>query len=212
LISRDKNGQVSINTSAPVASIRYTLDGTEPTIKSPAYTKSFLLTNGGIIKARGFETGNKTGEISTKEFNLSKLDWRIIHTSPQSVNDPSKAIDEDVNTFWDALQKDSTQADKYPQDISIDMGTVQNIKAFTYLPRQDKKTEGIADKYAFYVSTDGTNWEQVATGEFSNIKSNPVEQIIQPVHTISARYFKFAILHVVSGKGVAVAELGVKVN
>ncbi len=92
------------------------------------------------------------------------------------------------------------------------MGAVQNIKAFTYLPRQDKTPSGIADKYAFYTSTDGVNWQQAAAGEFSNIRSNPVEQLVPLPQPVNCRYFKFTVLHVVSGNGIAVAELGVKVK
>jgi len=31
-------------------------------------------------------------------------------------------------------------------------------------------------------------------------------------HPVSARYFKFSILHVVAGNGVTAAEVGVRVN
>jgi alpha-L-fucosidase len=88
------------------------------------------------------------------------------------------------------------------------MGKVQAIKAFTYLPRQDKRTEGVADKYIYSISADGRHWEQVAAGEFANIRANPVEQVTQPGHAVSARYFKLTVLRVLSGNGVTVAELG----
>ena len=98
----------------------------------------------------------------------------------------------------------------FPQDISVDMGKAQTFKAFSYLPRQDKKTEGIADQYIFYISADGVNWQKVAEGEFSNIKSNPLEQVVQLGHAVTCRYFKFSIEHVVAGNGVVVAEVGVR--
>ncbi len=211
LISRDKNGVVSIGTSAPVAAIHYTMDGTEPTLNSPVYSKPFLLTTGGIIKARGFEA-NQASETGTKEFLLSKSGWKVIGTNAKNSSEPSNVIDENANTAWSTLSKDSTQTINYPQEINIDMGTAQTIKAFTYLPRQDKMTNGIADKYAFYTSSDGVNWQHAAAGEFSNIRSNPVEQLIPLAQPVSCRYFKFAVLHVISGNGVAVAELGVKVK
>jgi len=211
LISRDKDGVVSISTSAPVAAIHYTTDGTEPTLQSPVYSKPFSLTNGGIIKARGFDA-KQASETDTKEFSLSKSGWKVIGTNAKSSDELSNAIDENAHTVWSTLSKDSTQTIQYPQEISIDMGTAQTVKAFTYLPRQDKTTNGIADKYAFYTSNDGANWQQVAAGEFSNIKSNPVEQLIPLAQPVSCRYFKFAVLHVVGDNGVAVAELGVKVK
>jgi alpha-L-fucosidase len=113
---------------------------------------------------------------------------------------------------WSTLQKDSAAVAKFPQDISIDMGKAGTIRAFTYLPRQDKKTDGIADRYAFYTSEDGTSWQKATEGEFANIRSNPLEQVVRLDHPVSARYFKFSILHTVGGNGVTVAEVGVRIN
>lgn len=211
-INRNKNGVVNISTTAPVASIHYTIDGTEPTLKSPVYQNSFFLANGGTVKARSFEADKKGSEVSVKEFTLSKSGWKIMGASALNESKPEYAIDDDVNSLWSTLQKDSSAIARYPQEISVNMGKIQNIKAFTYLPRQDKKTDGIVDRYIFYTSNDGQNWEQAAIGEFANIRSNPVMQVVQPAHVVNARYFKFSILHVVSGNGVTVAELGVKVN
>ncbi|WP_428329779.1 alpha-L-fucosidase [Mucilaginibacter sp.] len=212
IIKRDLNGSVSIISDAPVSSIHYTTNGMEPTLKSPLYKAPFQLTNGGIVKARSFYADNTTGVLGTQKFDLSKSGWKVMGKISRGDNNVSSSIDENAATFWSTLSNDSTKSIQYPQEISIDMGSVQNIKAFTYLPRQDKEKAGIADKYAFYTSNDGVKWEEAATGEFSNIKSNPVEQVVQLVKPVSRRYFKFAVLHVVSGNGIAVAELGVKIN
>ncbi len=96
-----------------------------------------------------------------------------------------------------------------PQDFTIDMGKPQTITAFTYLPRQDKQSAGIVDRYAFYTSTDGSNWQKVAEGEFGNIRANPLEQTIPLDHPQTARYFKFQALHVIEGNGVAPAGVGI---
>ena len=72
--------------------------------------------------------------------------------------------------------------------------------------------DGIADKYSFSVSKDGKHWEQVTTGEFSNISANPVEQFIQLDNVVNTRYFKFSVLHVINGNGITIAELGVKLK
>jgi len=213
-ILRDKNGMISIHTDAPVAGIHYTLDGMEPTQSSPAYKEAFPLVAGGTVKARGFEADNKASEATTREFGLSKGGWQILNLPSQNRgrSRPEAAIDDEPRSVWSTLQRDSTATGQFPQDLAIDMGKPQTIKAFTYLPRQDKRTDGIADRYIFYSSEDGVNWQNIAEGEFSNIKSNPLEQVVQLSHPVSTRYFKFSILHVVGGNGVAVAELGVKVN
>ena len=212
-ILRDKEGIVSIHTEAPVASIHYTLDGTEPGPSSPVYAAPFSFVDGGMIKARSFEGDHTASEVSTRQLGLSKSGWRIM--GPASSGDQDKlknAIDDDERSLWSTLRRDTSTVATFPQDISIDMGKVRTIRAFTYLPRQDKKTEGIADRYIFYTSEDGTNWQKAAEGEFANIKSNPLEQVAPLDRPVSARYFRFSILHVVAGFGVTVAEVGVKVN
>ena len=212
LISRDKNGLVNINTTAPVTTIHYTVDGTVPDLSSPLYQKPFLFVDGGLVKARSFEVGNKSSEITSSEFTLSKQGWKVLNTLPENNNKPEYAIDEDINTIWTALQKDTSAIARYPQQISIDMGKEQIIKAFIYQPRQDKKIAGMADRYVFYTSNDGQNWKKAAEGEFANIKSNPIGQIVQLANPVKIRYFKFSALHIVSGNGLTVADLGVKVN
>jgi len=213
-ILRDKDGRVNISTGAPVAGIHYTLDGTEPTLQSPSYTEPFSLPAGGLVKARSFEADHTASEVTSLELGLSKSGWKVVDpvapSSNTTRNRPENAIDEDGRTLWGTLQREPSAVGQFPQDISIDMGKTQMIKAFTYLPRQDKRTEGIVDRYIFYTSLDGMNWQKAAEGEFSNIKSNPLEQLAPLSQPVSARYFKFSILHVVGGNGVTVAELGVR--
>jgi alpha-L-fucosidase/beta-galactosidase GanA len=146
---------------------------------------------------------------------LSKKGWRIINPyssgNPASLTDrnpPANAIDDNPATLWSTLQQDSSSPGRFPRDITIDMGQPQTIKAFTYLPRQDQHPDGIVDRYIFYTSNNGADWQKAAEGEFSNIKSNPLQQLIPLTHPVSTRYFKFSILHVVAGNGVTVAELG----
>lgn len=80
------------------------------------------------------------------------------------------------------------------------------IQALSYLPRQDNKTEGTILKYEIFVSEDGTTWERIQSGEFSNIKANPTEQLIEFDSKISAKYLKFVAVETV-GKQVNIAEI-----
>jgi alpha-L-fucosidase len=209
VIRRDKTGMVQINTVAPVNSIYYTTDGTSPMIiSSQVYEKPFLLAEGGLVKARSFENAAQASEITVKEFDLSKAGWKI-NIVPGKNNKAENLIDENENSFFSTIN-DSSAIGKWPQEIIIDMGQSHTLKAFTYLPRQDKVTDGIADRYAYYVSDDGLQWKEAASGEFSNIKANPVQQLVSLEHAVAARYFKFSVLHVISGNGIAIAELGAK--
>ncbi|MDP4245032.1 MAG: beta-galactosidase [Bacteroidota bacterium] len=218
-VFRDKKDLVHIETPAPVAAIHYSLDGTDPGPGSPNYSEPFPMPGSGIVRARSFEADHTASEVTTRELGLSKSGWKVIGSVPEVGSDSARAggrgrvewaIDDVGRTVWSTLQRDSAAVASLPQELIIDMGKLETIRAFTYLPRQDKRTEGIADRYIFYTSKDGTNWQKAAEGEFANIKSNPLEQLVTLHHPLSARYFKFSILHVVSGNGVVVAEVGVR--
>jgi alpha-L-fucosidase len=203
-ISRSKAGRVTISAAAPPTAIRYTLDGTEPGLNAPLYTGPFLLEDGGTVKARCFN-GKLPGDTKTKIYGISKKGWKVI-AAPEGSH-AENVVDEDEHTDWNTLTPEL--AGKIPANVAIDMGTTHLVKAFTYLPRQDKKNEGLIGRYAFYVSNNGTDWEKAREGDFHNIEANPVQQLVILDHPLKARYFKFSALHINTGNGVAVAELGI---
>jgi len=205
VISRDKTGMVMMETASPVNSIHYTLDGTVPTIKSPAYTQPFLLQDGGAVSA--IATVDKQNSEAVKvQLEVSKSKWSIMPGAIGSY--PDAVIDEQNNTLWSTLQADSTQQFK-PGSIAIDLGKVNVISSVSYLPRQDKVLDGIVDAYTFYTSTDGQQWVEIASGEFSNIRANPINQVIKLKNAVSARYIKFTGRRVVKGNGITAAEIGI---
>lgn len=217
VITRDQTGKVNIETSGPVSSIHYTLDGSPPTQKSPAFRLPFLMEEAGLLKAIAV-VGNKSSEVVTAEMELSKFHWKVYasgNIAKNSDDQPERekrtegyAVDEKPATLWSTLKGDSTLKFE-PASISMDMGRSVLVSSFSYLPRQDKKLEGIVDQYSFYLSTDGVNWVQVAAGEFSNIRANPISQVIKLKTAVPARYFKFAGNRVVKGNGITAAEIGI---
>jgi len=207
VIRRNKDGFVRITTEAPVTAIHYTTDNSEPTRQSLMYKGLVLLNNGGIIKAKSFD-GKLSSELSTAILGLSTKRWTLNNTSPIDKDVESQnAIDENPGSIYTVKAVNSL-----PQEIVIDMGSIYAIKSFTYLPRQDKKLEGIATNYIYSVSLDGKTWQPVAKGEFSNIKSNPVEQVVLMTKAVEARYFKFSATQLASGSSLTVAELGVRLH
>lgn len=65
------------------------------------------------------------------------------------------------------------------------------IRALGYVPRQDGEKEGMVTKYTIYQSQEGKKWQLIKEGEFSNIKSNPTEQIITFDTLQPVSYLKF---------------------
>ena len=214
-IKRDKDGNVSITTEPTVCEIRYSLDGTEPTAKSPVYEGSFSFLSSGMIKAKSFGSDMKAGETAIQSFNVCKKEWKIVTTSFENENENEtkekdlalNAIDDNIETFWSTV--DNTSLTPLPQFIIIDMECEMEITALSYLPRQNG-TGGIIKNYQLEVSTDNRTWTTIAEGEFANIRSNPVEQIITLNAATKARYLKFIGKTSVDGNYVTVAELGVK--
>ena len=118
------------------------------------------------------------------------------------------AIDGNPRTLWHTHGPDGEHG--APQSIAIDMGREMNIESFIYLPRKDGTTRAIIDQYEYHISMDGKSWTKVAAGEFSNIASNPIQQVVKLSKPINARYFKFTALHSANGKPLCAAELGIR--
>lgn len=134
--------------------------------------------------------------VSAKEKELPKLGWKEIGSS-------GKSIDGDVSTLWESDENE-------PKRLTIDLGDKKEIKAFTYMPRQDKKYDGIIDQYIYAVSNDGLTWTHVAEGEFSNIVNNPITQLVTLSKPVIAKYFRLEAKRLVKGNKATVAEIGVK--
>jgi len=205
-IKRDKDGMVSITTELPVNEIRYSIDGTEPNKQSTVYQDAFSFLASGEVKAKSFGTDNKSSETVIQSFNVSKKDWKVVTSSSenQEKGKSSNAIDENERSLWSTPENAIL-----PQSITIDMGKEMTITSFSYLPRQ-KETGGIVKNYEWQTSTDNETWATASEGEFSNIKSNPIEQNITLKAPVKARYFKFIGKTSVDGNYISVAELGIK--
>lgn len=60
---------ISMTCVDPDAEIRYTTDGSEPTMKSPTYKSSFIITKTTTVKAKAFKKGMLPSFVSLRQFN-----------------------------------------------------------------------------------------------------------------------------------------------
>lgn len=134
---------------------------------------------------------------------IDKSGWKVIAPEGEQVKN---AIDGNPATIWSS---NSAAAFK-PTIIDIDLGFPVEFSAFSYLPRQDKKIDGIADQYSFLVSDDGKSFRELAAGEFSNIRANPIEQVISLKEKVQARYIRFVGKRSLDGQAISIAELGLR--
>ncbi|HEU4552955.1 MAG TPA: discoidin domain-containing protein [Chitinophaga sp.] len=185
-IIRDQSGTVYIRPADKESVIYYTLDGSQPTKEAKRY-KGPVQTDGKVnVKAIVYDPiSKKSSAVAGEKFDISRKDWKISGINDDKVN---RVIDGDPATAW--YQERDT---KLPADIDIDMGKMENIAGFKYLPGQDR-TEGIITHYQFWVSEDNKDWKIADEGEFSNIKNNPLLQV-KEFKPVKARYIRLRALH-----------------
>ena len=66
-----------------------------------------------------------------------------------------------------------------------------SVTSMSYQPRQDGIKEGIVLRYEILGSQDGKDWKKIKVGEFSNILSNPIEQVVDFDKPVNVKYVKF---------------------
>lgn len=85
-----------------------------------------------------------------------------------------------------------------PQQMVIDYDKEQTITSFRYLPPQNTR-DGLVTHYTLWASSDWSNWQKVASGEFSNIVNNPIWQTIK-FNPVKAKILRFEATQMAEGK------------
>jgi alpha-L-fucosidase len=147
--------------------------------------------------------------VTSKYFaGLAPIGWKIVGVDSEEANNPaSNAIDGNPATIWQSR----VNADPaLTHELTVDMGKVQRIAGFTYLPRRDGARDGIVETYRFETSVDGDNWTTaIASGRFGNIRNNPELQEVT-FTPINARFFRFTALQQLgTNGGASAAEISV---
>ena len=93
------------------------------------------------------------------------------------------------------------------QTIMIDIGEEKIINSFKYLPPQESN-EGVITHYTLSISSDLSKWTEVATGEFSNIKNNPIWQHIK-FEPIKGKVLRLEAKKIAEGEKASFADLNV---
>lgn len=203
-ISRNKNGAVAISSESDDAVIRYTTDGTEPTLLSPVFSNEIDFAKGGIIKAKAFINNGKTfSETVSVDYDLAPVKWKVIGSDRDKRME--NMVDGNPVSFWMAPENNPSS------EVVIDMGEQVNLKGFTYTPRNNPEAMGTIYQYNFYVSEDGNNWIKVMNNAaFDNIKNNPVKQLVKFDRSYKVRFIKLESISTTDGnnKRISVAEIG----
>ena len=193
-IVRNAKNEVRIAVESEGAEIRYTTDGTEPTISSTPYTEPFVLAGKGTVKAVSCDVASgKVGPVATRRFDLPASDYRVVDPK-----DEKAALMFDGNGYTTYYLPDGKRA------VTIELSAPHIISGFIYTPNQGRDAQGHIANYRLLI--DG---KEVASGEFSNIKNNPIEQEIRFTPVKGKKIVLQATRVVDEMKHVGIAEFSV---
>lgn len=80
---------VSITTATQGATLRYTLDGSDPTAASAVYAQPFVLSASAVVKARAFKSGMSDSAVASGTFTITSstsVTFTAVQTSAASSN------------------------------------------------------------------------------------------------------------------------------
>ena len=193
-IVRNAKNEVRIAVESEGAEIRYTTDGTEPTISSTPYTEPFVLAGKGTVKAVSCDVASgKVGPVATRRFDLPASDYRVVDPK-----DEKAALMFDGNGYTTYYLPDGKRV------VTIELAAPHTISGFIYTPNQGRDAQGHIANYRLLI--DG---KEVASGEFSNIKNNPIEQEIRFTPVKGKKIVLQATRVVDEMKHVGIAEFSV---
>ncbi|VAW68287.1 hypothetical protein MNBD_GAMMA10-1263 [hydrothermal vent metagenome] len=134
---------------------------------------------------------------------ISPVKYTLKSVSSQETNSPADyAFDNDTTTNWSTK---FTAADALPHFIEINLGSIHELSAFSYVPRQDAFESGLVTDYDFYTSLDGQAWQQTDAGLFAADKLTKTASFLP----VQARFVRFVSLN---GVRASAAEITMYAN
>lgn len=206
-IIRDAQGFVALQVKTTAhacvptgAVIRYTLDGSEPTLNSAVYKAPFELPLGGMVKARSYD-GTRSGPVASRRLGVDTRAVRLVSFSSELAphHSAAKAIDGLAQTHWL-----TSQLPQPSHQLVLDLGASYFVEGITYLPRQDRRTaEGMVDGGYVELSRNGKKWRKAGRFTFGNLLNDPSERSFFFEDVDKARYLRICLDSGVQGTQTA---------
>ncbi len=161
-ITRNEKDEIRIGTNLEGVEILYTTDGSEPTPEnSKVYSEPFTFAQKGTIKAITLDRQqNKQSKTNTRDFDIPSSHYKV-----NNINDSKTTV------IFDGNGHSTYYLPKGIHELVVELDSPQMIRGFVYTPTQLRDGQGHIENYEFYVDA-----KKVVSGEFSNIKHNPIEQ------------------------------------
>lgn len=193
-ITRDDQDRVTIVPGDEDVEIYYTTDGSSPDKNATRYANPFHLPRKTSLRVAVLDpVTSQWSPVAEARLDIPKKGWKVLSGDRTIIDGNPRSL----STF------------KVGESAIIDLGDIHQLNGFTYTPDQGRYASGIIQDYRFSVSKNGKKWKTVAQGEFSNIKNNPIEQVIR-FHKSKGRYIRLEAKSLVdNGQEMRVAEIDV---
>jgi hexosaminidase len=189
---------VVLSSELPQIEVRYTLDGSEPTIESSLYTEPIIVDNNVVIKTAAFQNNQMISPVFEKSLEIYKSTGKkVILKKPPA----EKYSGLDEFTLTNSIRGSVNYADKQwlgfeeiNIDAVVDLGKpmlikqlsssyLNDINSWIFLPR----------KVVYFISPDGENFKPV-TERISKYPENYSEKTIvefkAEIEAQEARYIR----------------------
>lgn len=163
IITRNEKDIIKIEASNGGTEIYYTIDGSDPTYQSAKlYSQPFVFMKKGVVKAMAYDRRqNKKGPVGTHLFDIPSASYKVV-----GLDDKGTTKMFDGNGYYGYYLPEGKN------ELVIALKNTETIRGFIYTPNRGG-IHGYIDRYEFYVDD-----KMVASGQFSNIKSNPIGQVV----------------------------------
>lgn len=189
-----KNGGLCLQLFAlhSAHALRYTLDGSAPTAKSPIYEKPLVLNSTCSVKAKLFKNGIPQGRLFQKDIIVHKATGKDVHLKKQ----PSGGFNAGPFTLVNGLQGSSRYNEQQWLGFSgddfeavIDLGSIETIEKLgaNILVYHWQRMWAPAE-LLFYASEDGKAYQEIF-GE-NKFPRNGINQVRATINPVKARYIK----------------------
>ncbi len=205
-IARNGRNEIVLKAGDQEAHIYYTTDGSEPTPESARYNPSqpFVMARKGVVKAISYDS--QTGQqspVSIEYLDVPTTNFTVNHVKQWAQGD--KKVLEKLKQSTKAMFDGNGYSSFYlpaeaKQEIEIDLGKIYDLKGFTYTPDQSRWGGGVITHYEFYAGN-----RLVASGEFSNIKNNPIKQTIT-FEPVKSRTVRLVAKNLINGQRAGIGE------
>ncbi|KAH8706972.1 hypothetical protein GQ44DRAFT_732014 [Phaeosphaeriaceae sp. PMI808] len=113
---------------------------------------------------------------------INRSGWTATADSFEARNEPEKALDGDLSTFWHSKWSSTL----LPNWIVVDMKATYNVHAIEIHPRPSGNAYGGIGGHKIEVSTDNTTWQLIAQGTYNNDNKTKTTTFV----TRQARYVR----------------------